>query len=105
MDLAELGPAVAVLMKRDDLEGQVGYPISLHTWQSGSAANARCQVKARGKLIEGVVQSTGVGFNRRTSAPGMRVFYALEPLPRKTRIEVTWTLGANSKASWQFTTK
>jgi hypothetical protein len=105
MDLAELGPSVAALMQREDLEGQVGYPISLHTWQSGSAANARCQVKARGKLIDGVVQSTGVGFNRRTSAPGMRVFYALEPLPRKTRIEVTWTLGANSKASWQFTTK
>ena len=105
IELAELGPAVAALMKRDDLEGEVGYPISLHTWQGGSAANATCVVRARGKTVAGIVQSTGAGFNRRNSAPGLRVFYPLEPLPRQTRIEVQWTLGPDRGVRWSFSTR
>ena len=103
--LAELGPSVAALMKRDDLDGDVGYPISLHTWQSGSAANARCEVRAKGALIEGVVQTTGAGFNRRNSAPGLRVFYPLHPLPRKTQIEVHWRVGKATSVRWKFMTR
>lgn len=105
VDLTELGPTVAKLLKRDGLEGKVGYPISLHTWQGGSAATATCEVRAKGKLVKGVLQSTGAGFNRRSSALGMQVFYALEPLPRRTRIEVKWILDGGRMVRSQFNTR
>lgn len=70
----------------------IGYPISLHTWR-GAGGTAACRVSAGGKEVEGLVDDTRAGANRRSAAPGLLVFYPFSPLPRKARVEVEWTLG------------
>ena len=44
-------------------------------------------------LVDGIVHVADGGNNRRTSAPGLVVFYPLEPLKRGT-VDVNWSFTA-----------
>src|SRR5690606_27307191 len=91
----------------------LGYPISLHFGATGALPrdreSFRCNVSVRGTPIEGIVHVADGGSNRRTSAPGLVVFYPLEPLKRGNVIDVTWTFRQSAtqlqKFDLSFTTK
>lgn len=94
--VADLGPELAALLEREGHGGLevVGYPISLHQFGNGGLVGNRdsykCIVKVGDKPIEGILHMADGGTNRHTSAPGMIVFYPLEPLRKGMDIEVTW---------------
>lgn len=94
--VADLGPELEALLEKrghGDLE-VVGYPISLHQFGNGGLRGNRdsytCKVTIMGKPVEGILHHADGGTNRRTSAPGMIVFYPLEPLRKGVEVEVTW---------------
>jgi hypothetical protein len=95
--VADLGPELRALLEKSghgELE-EIGYPISLHHFGVGGLRGNResyaCKVTVRGERIEGLLHLADGGKNRRTSAPGMVVFYPLEPLPKGAEVEVLWT--------------
>ncbi|MDA1263540.1 MAG: CAP domain-containing protein [Planctomycetota bacterium] len=77
-----------------DLE-EVGYPISLHHFGNGGLPGNRdsykCVIRVQGEEVEGLMHIADGGGNRRTSAPGMVVFYPLKPLRKGMEHEVVWT--------------
>jgi hypothetical protein len=95
--VADLGPELAELLDRHGHGDKevLGYPISLHHFGTGGVGGARdsyrCAVTIRGEPVEGVLHVADGGANRHTSAPGMIVFYPLEPLRKGARVEVVWT--------------
>jgi hypothetical protein len=108
VELEQLGPEVAALIKEQEVGAKpkgakIGYPISLHRWRGGSAT--ACTVTANGKPIAGVLHAASGGANRRSSAPGMSVFYPLAPLPKGARIEVVFQVGAQGPSTWSFKTR
>jgi len=95
--VADLG---AEVRSRLDAAGRadqeyVGYPISLHHFGNGGLAGERdsykCVLKMQGETFEGFLHMADGGANRRTSAPGMVVFYPLEPLKKGREYEAVWT--------------
>ncbi len=95
--VADLGEEVAALLEREGREGQeyVGYPISLHHFGNGGLAGERdsykCVLKLQGEIVPGFLHMADGGSNRRSSAPGMVVFYPFEPLKKGRRYEAVWT--------------
>ena len=101
-------PEIERLLEGREYGKRIGYPISLHTFRlRGGSGDASCTVTTpEGKSIEGVVHDGSRGSNRRTSAPGMLVFYPLEPLPKGAELTVRWTLGDSRDGrptQWKFT--
>jgi hypothetical protein len=94
----DLGPEVAALLEKHGRAGQkeIGFPLTLHFGGTGSVSVSRqsmtCAVTAKGQKIEGVLVWPD-GNVRRTTAPGMVVFYPLDPLP-KGLIEFAWSWDA-----------
>ena len=109
--VSELGPDVQKLLEENGHGGlrTLGYPISLHFGQSrGSLDSFNCTVRIRDDLVEGIVHVADGGTNRRGSAPGMVVFYPLEPLKRGSPVEVKWSFTASQslrRVQSIFTTK
>lgn len=95
--VADLGPELQALLTRHGHGSKevVGYPISLHQFGNGGLTgnreSYRCRVTIMGREVEGLLHLADGGSNRRTSAPGMVVFYPLEPLRRGVEVEVVWT--------------
>ncbi|MEO2237109.1 MAG: CAP domain-containing protein, partial [Candidatus Poseidoniia archaeon] len=95
--VADLGPEVVELLEKNGHAGKetLGYPISLHHFGIGGLAGNRdsysCKVSIQGKAIEGIIHTADGGAHRRTSAPGMVVFYPLEPLKKGQEVRVIWT--------------
>jgi hypothetical protein len=97
VDVHDLGPEVQALLDKHghgDVT-KVGFPLSLHHFGIGGLQGNResysCKVTVRGERLEGVIHIADGGSNRRTSAPGMVVFYPLKPLPKGSEINVLWT--------------
>jgi len=96
VDVSELGPEVKELLV--DLgyadKEKLGYPLSLHHFGTGGLAGARgtytVTLMNRDEPIEGIIHVADGGENRRSSAPGMVVFYPLDPLPRGKKLTIKW---------------
>jgi hypothetical protein len=95
--VADLGPELRAQLERlgrGNLE-VVGYPITLHQFGNGglmgNRESYRCRVTIMGTEVEGFVHVADGGANRRTSAPGMVVFYPFAPLRRGVEVEAVWT--------------
>ncbi len=97
VQVADLGPELRTLLDKNGHEAvtEVGYPISLHHFGIGGLRGNResynCKVTVRGQAIEGIIHLADGGSNRRTSAPGLVVFYPLEPLDKGAEVKVLWT--------------
>lgn len=97
VDVADLGPELRELLDKAG-HGEltkVGYPMSLHHFGIGGLRGNResysCKVTVQGTPVEGIIHLADGGSNRRTSAPGMVVFYPLKPLRKGAEIKVLWT--------------
>lgn len=97
VQVADLGPEVEALLAKHGHAGKtvVGYPITLHQFGNGGLTGHRdsykCKVTIQGEEVPGIVHIADGGANRRSSAPGMVVFYALEPLRRGMEVEAVWS--------------
>lgn len=109
----DLGTELQELLARHDRADQevVGYPISLHHFGNGGLAGERdsykCVLKVQGETVEGFLHMADGGSNRRTSAPGMVVFYPFEPLKKGREYEAIWTFehsGGTARTSVKFQT-
>jgi tetratricopeptide (TPR) repeat protein len=91
VDVDLLGPEVQALLKKEkrDKEKQIGFPLSLHLY-GAARSTAECKVTCQGEPVHGWL-TPATGANRRTSAPGMWVFYPAEPLKRGVDITAAWT--------------
>jgi hypothetical protein len=95
--VADLGAEVAELLAAHGRAGQekVGYPLTLHHFGTGGVPGIkdsyRCKVTINGEPVEGFVHVADGGSNRRSSAPGLVVFYPFEPLKKGREVEATWT--------------
>jgi hypothetical protein len=108
--VADLGPEMQEFLARNghgDLQ-VVGYPLSLHAFGTGGLpgvkSSYRCQVTINNVPVEGLVFIADGGSNRRTSAPGMVVFYPLEPLKKGREVEAVWTF-ENAEGTVRMATK
>ena len=97
VEVADLGPELRALLDKNGHTEvtKVGFPISLHHFGIGGLQGNResynCKVTIQGKKVEGLIHLADGGQNRRTSAPGMVVFYPLEPLKKGAEVKVLWT--------------
>ncbi len=91
VDVELLGPEVQQLLNQNQRgkQKQVGFPLTLHFF-SGSGKNVTCKVTSQGAAVPGFLVETK-GTIRRTSAPGLWVFYPAEPLKRGVDIKAEWT--------------
>ncbi|HIG10301.1 MAG TPA: hypothetical protein EYG30_05680 [Planctomycetes bacterium] len=98
----DLGPEIEQLLEKLGHGGKefLGYPISLHNFGNGGLIGNResykCQVSVMGKPVEGFLHLADGGSNRRSSAPGMVVFYPLEPLRKGVEVEAVWIFESDS---------
>ncbi len=71
----------------------LGFPLSMHMGGLGHYPNSyKCQLSTpQGDRVPGLVHRGPRGSNRRDSAPGMVVFYPLQPLKRGTLYRFLWT--------------
>jgi hypothetical protein len=105
VDIDLLGPEVAAILKKNGREKQrqIGFPITLHAFH-GSLGEPTCTVTANGEEVKGVLWNAGSGHSRRSSAPGMYVFYPLDPLKKGVEIKVKWTFTGGSYDATFLTT-
>jgi hypothetical protein len=95
--VADLGPEMLKILKQHGHEGltEVGFPISLHFGNSGRMGERksyRCKVIANDRDgIEGFIHIADDGSHRRTSSPGMVVFYPLKPIRKGSKVTVSWS--------------
>ncbi|MEE2887641.1 MAG: CAP domain-containing protein [Planctomycetota bacterium] len=95
--VADLGPEMLKILKQHGHEGlkEVGFPISLHFGNSGRMGERksyRCKVIANGRDgIEGFIHIADDGSHRRTSSPGLVVFYPLKPIRKGSTVKVSWS--------------
>jgi len=97
MKVADLGPELQEFLAANGHGDKVviGYPLSLHHFGTGGIpgvkSSYRCQVTINNEAVEGIVHIADGGWNRRSSAPGLVVFYPLEPLKKGREVEAVWT--------------
>lgn len=109
IDVAELGPDVKELLERNGHRRTktVGTPISLHFFRSNAMpanGDVSCVVLKNGdagQKVGGVIHYADSGVSRRACAPGLVVFYPLEPLARGAAYTVEWTITQDGKANTQ----
>lgn len=113
VEVAELGSEVKKLLEAEGKGDQetLGYPISLHNFGNGGLIGNRssytCTVRVQGDKVDGFLHMADGGSNRRSSAPGMVVFYPYEPLRKGMEHEVIWTFehkGGTARTSVKFDT-
>ncbi|MEO6596825.1 MAG: CAP domain-containing protein [Planctomycetota bacterium] len=85
-----LGPEVRSLLAQHQRSKQkeIGFPLTAHFYWS-TAKNLTCEVTSQGAPVEGWLVETK-GTIRRTSSPGLWVFYPAEPLKKGVDIRVVW---------------
>ena len=99
--VADLGPEVVELLKKHGREGKktIGFPLTLHFGGTGGSqgrGSMTCTVAGpKGDKVEGVLTFDD-GTVRTTTAPGMVVFWPLDPLP-KGQIGFTWSWNADGE--------
>jgi hypothetical protein len=97
MKVADLGPEVQAFLARHGHGDKevVGYPLTLHHFGTGGVPGVKdsykCTVTINKEPVEGLVHIADGGSNRRASAPGLVVFYPLEPLKKGREVEAVWT--------------
>lgn len=108
--VADLGPEVAEFLAQNGHAGVevLGYPMTLHHFGTGGVpgvkSSYRCKVTINGEEVKGLVHIADGGSNRRSSAPGLVVFYPLEPLKKGREIEAVWTF-ENAEGNVRLATK
>jgi hypothetical protein len=108
--VADLGPELEEFLARNGHAGKtvVGYPLTLHHFGTGGVPGIkesyRCKVTINGEPVEGLVHIADGGSNRRTSSPGLVVFYPLEPLKKGREVEAVWTF-ENAEGTVRLATK
>jgi hypothetical protein len=112
--LKELGPEVADELKRLGKRAKVlGYPISLHFFRHAAlpkTSSIRCVLELNDKeAVQGFVHVADGGRCRRSSAPGLVVFYPFRPLKRGSAYTVEWSFEQGGERrtlqKYQFWTK
>jgi len=86
-----LGPELRQLLQRHQRgkQKQVGFPLTLHLHNS-AVGNVTCTVTVQGNPVPGwLVRANGA--IRRTSAPGLWVFYPAEPWKKGVEVKASWT--------------
>ncbi|HEX5052165.1 MAG TPA: CAP domain-containing protein [Planctomycetota bacterium] len=85
-----LGPEVQSLLAQHKRgkQKEIGYPLTAHFFWS-TPKNLTCEVTSQGAPVEGWLVDTK-GTIRRTSAPGLWVFYPAEPLHKGVDIRAVW---------------
>jgi hypothetical protein len=97
VQVADLGPEFQEFLAQSGHGDKqvIGYPLSLHGFGTGGLAGIkssyRCQVTTNNVPVEGLVHIADGGSNRRSAAPGMVVFYPLEPLKKGREYDAVWT--------------
>lgn len=91
LDVELLGPDAAAVLERagKGKQKQIGFPLTLHGF-GANTGEVQVDVSAGNESIKGELLRPG-GKSRRTSAPGMWVFWPHEPLPKGKDITVRWT--------------
>ncbi|MBL8896909.1 MAG: hypothetical protein JNM84_04750 [Planctomycetes bacterium] len=114
VNVEDLGPELKTLLEKHGHGDKkvIGYPLTLHHFGTGGIGGRRdsyrCQVQVLGKAVEGIVHVADGGSNRRTSAPGLVVFYPLEPLKKGSQVDAVWTFEhdqGSSRTAVTFFTK
>lgn len=108
--VADLGPEVDALLEEAGIEGvkHLGYPLTLHLLEHQRVPlpeTIRCTLTRGDEEVPGLLHIASGGSNRRTSAPGLVVFYPLEPLARGTEYFVQWEFGGQTYPAFPFTTQ
>jgi hypothetical protein len=90
VDVEQLGPEVQQLLAANNRgkQKQVGYPLSLHGF-SATLTGVTCKVTCGNDEVAGFLVEAK-GSIRRTSSPGLWVFYPAEPLKRGPDIRAEW---------------
>ncbi len=108
IEVRELGPQVEELLAREGKSGLkvLGYPITYHGFRSSprEPGDVRCEVMVGKDLVEGILHFATDGV-RRACAPGLIVFYPLQPLKRGMLHKVTWIGVGNRAIEFEFTTQ
>lgn len=98
-----LGPEAAKILADNGRAGNkvIGFPLTMHFGNSGGVhlrGNLQCTVQGKdGKTVEGVLVYDD-GEVRTTTAPGMVVFWPLDPLP-KGQVNFMWSWSKDGQAS------
>ena len=112
--LADLGAEVTALVTAATRKAPktVGFPISVHFFRSGAMPqqeSVRCTLRLNDKdEVPGVVHFADLGTSRRSAAPGLLVFYPLQPLKRGAAYTVEWHWdkgGMQPQQKFQFFTR
>lgn len=109
-NVADLGPEVQEFLANNGHGDKkvVGYPLTLHHFGTGGVpgtkSSYRCQVSINNVPVPGLVHIADGGSNRRSSAPGLVVFYPLEPLKPGREVEAVWTF-ENDEGTVRLATK
>jgi hypothetical protein len=108
VDVRELGPQVEALLEREGKAGLkvLGYPLTYHGFRGTpkDLGNVRCEVMVGKDPVEGIMHFASDGV-RRACAPGLIVFYPLQPLKRGMLHKVTWIGTGDRPLEFQFTTQ
>tara|TARA_R110002126_G_scaffold12416_16_gene54056 strand:- start:9626 stop:11902 length:2277 start_codon:yes stop_codon:yes gene_type:complete len=113
VSVADLGPEVQALLEKhgEGSRTELGYPVSLHNFGLNGLIGERdsyhCKLTYQDIEIEGILHLADGGTNRRSSAPGMVVFYPLEPLPKGRQFKAVWTYdlrGSTARLESKFNT-
>lgn len=96
--VADLGPEMLKILKQNGHEGlkTIGFPISLHFGNSGrmgERASYKCRVLVNDRDVvdEYIIHIADDGSHRRTSSPGLVVFYPLKPIRKGSKVKVSWS--------------
>ncbi|NUP96401.1 MAG: hypothetical protein HUU28_09580 [Planctomycetaceae bacterium] len=109
MSVADLGPEVQAFLAQNGHGDKtvVGFPLTLHHFGVGGVpgikSSYKCTVTINNQPVPGLVHIADGGSNRRSSAPGMVVFYPLEPLKRG-EVHAVWTF-ENAEGQVRLATK
>lgn len=92
VDVEQLGADVRALLQQNGRgkQKQIGWPLTLHFF-NGRSDGVKCKVSCGGAEVKGALVDGRSGHSRRSSAPGMWVFYPFEPLDRGKDVELVWT--------------
>ena len=110
VDLVDLGPEVAALMKRKGHRPgkAVGYPITVHFFDPRAlppASTLSCTLLRGDEEVKGVLHVASGGRNRRSSAPGLVAFYPVRPLKRGLEYQVIWGWEGKPPEAFRFLTQ
>jgi hypothetical protein len=105
VSVADLGPEVKALLEKHGhgSKKELGYPVSLHNFGLSGLIGERdsyhCTLTYQDVEVEGILHISDGGSNRRSSAPGMIVFYPLEPLPKGREFKAVWTYDIRDRSA------